>query len=497
MQYILALDQGTTSSRAILFDKKGDIAGIAQRELPQHFPQPGWVEQDPLDIWNTQRQVAEQVLQEAGAVPREITAIGIANQRETTVIWERSTGRPIYRAIVWQDRRTAEACEALRAAGYSESVRERTGLVIDPYLAATKIRWILENVPGARERAERGELAFGTIDSWLLWNLTGGKEHATDGSNASRTLLCDLRTGQWDLEMLRLFDVPARLLPTIRDTSGSFGSVSCGSILDGLPILAMAGDQHAALYGQACFSPGMTKCTYGTGCFILMHTGSEPRPSHHHLLSTVAWQIDGKREYALEGSVFIGGAVVQWLRDQMEMIRHADEIEALAEQVPDSGGVYFVPAFAGLGAPHWDASARGLIIGMTRGTNRSHLARAALEAIAYQCSDVIETMRDETGLPIGELRVDGGAVENNLLMQSQADLMQVPVIRPEVTETTALGAAGLAGRAAGFWSRPEELAARWTVNRRFEPQCTAERAVARRNDWRRALERAKHWDACP
>lgn len=497
MQYILALDQGTTSSRAILFDKRGDIAGMAQRELPQHFPQPGWVEQDPLDIWNTQRQVAEQVLREAGAVPREITAIGIANQRETTVIWERATGRPIYRAIVWQDRRTSEACEALRSAGYSETVRDRTGLVIDPYLAATKIRWILENVPGARDRAERGELAFGTVDTWLLWNLTGGKEHATDASNASRTLLCDLRTGQWDLEMLRLFDVPARLLPTIRDTSGPFGSVSCGSVLDGLPILAMAGDQHAALYGQACFSPGMTKSTYGTGCFILMQTGAEPRPSRHHLLSTVAWQIDGKREYALEGSVFIGGAVVQWLRDQMEMIRHADEIEALAERVPDSGGVYFVPAFAGLGAPHWDASARGLIIGMTRGTNRSHLARAALDAIAYQCSDVIETMREETGLPIGELRVDGGAVENNLLMQVQADLMQVPVLRPEITETTALGAAGLAGRAAGFWPSPEDLAARWMINRRFEPQSTAEAAAARRNGWRRALERAKHWDSCP
>ncbi len=495
MQYLLALDQGTTSSRAILFDRDGDIVGVAQKEFPQHFPQPGWVEQDPEDIWQTQLQVAERVLTEAGVNRSEIAGIGIANQRETTLIWDRESGKPIHRAIVWQDRRTAEACRGYREQGHADTVRERTGLVIDPYLAATKIQWILNHVEGASAQAEKGSLAFGTVDTWLLWKLTGGRVHATDATNASRTLLCNLRSGQWDMEMIRLFDIPAKLLPTIRDTSGHFGEVQCGSSLDGLPILAMAGDQHAALYGQACFTPGMAKSTYGTGCFILMHTGDEPHLSRHNLLSTVAWQIKGKREYALEGSVFIGGAVVQWLRDQLGIITSASQVETLAGEVEDAGGIYFVPAFAGLGAPHWDASARGLVIGMTRGTNKSHLARAALEAIAFQCGDVLDTMLKDADVPLTELRVDGGAVENNLLMQFQADLIQVPVIRPEVTETTALGAAALAGLAADIWPSKEALAERWKIDRRFEPKLPKEAAQDLRRGWRKALERAKNWDS--
>lgn len=494
MRYILALDQGTTSSRAILFDRHGSIAGVSQRELPMRFPRSGWVEQDPREIWQTQLQVAEQVLHVVGADVREIAGIGIANQRETTVLWDRATGAPVHPAIVWQDRRTAEDCHSLVEQGLGDRVRAHTGLVIDPYFSGTKLSWLLRHVSGARERAERGELAFGTVDSWLLWNLTGGRVHATDATNASRTLLSNLRTGGWDPVMLQTFGVPAAILPEIRDTSGKFGEVRCGSVLDGLPILAMAGDQHAALFGQACFAPGMAKSTYGTGCFILLYTGDRVVDSRHDLLSTLAWQIDGKRAYALEGSVFIGGAVVQWLRDQMGIIDHASEIEALANEVPDSGGLYFIPAFAGLGAPHWDASARGLLIGMTRGTTKAHLARAALESIAYQCSDVLETMRRETPFPLRDLRVDGGAVENNLLMQFQADLMQTPVVRPEVTETTALGAAGLAGLAARFWSGIDAFAQEWSVNRTFEPSIEAERAQALRAGWTRALERCKHWE---
>lgn len=494
MRYILALDQGTTVSRAILFDESGGVAGVAQREVPRYFPVPGRVEQDPANLWHTQLQVAEQVLHNVGASRTEVVGIGISNQRETTIIWERATGKPVHRAIVWQDRRTAEACAELRARGHGDLVRDRTGLVIDPYLAATKIRWILDNVTGARKRAEKGELAFGTVDSWLLWNLTGGKVHATDPTNASRTLLYNLEAGEWDFEMLKLFDIPAKLLPQIRDTSGHFAEVDCGSSLDGLPVLAMVGDQHAALFGQACFQPGMTKGTYGTGCFILMYTGSKPLRSRHRLLSTLAWQINGKREYALEGSVFVGGAVVRWLRDRIGVIEDAREIETLAAGVDNAGGVYFVPAFAGLGAPHWDAEARGLIIGLTESTGRAHLARAALEAIAYQCSDVLQTMREDSGLPIPELRVDGGAVENDLIMQFQADLMQVPVLRPEMAATAALGAAGLAGLAVGVWASREAFAAQWELNRRFEPECSPEEAAERQAGWQRALERAKGWN---
>lgn len=458
------------------------------------FPQSGWVEQDPRDIWQTQLHVAEQVINVVGADLREIAGVGIANQRETTILWNRKTGEPIHPAIVWQDRRTADRCHDLIEQGLSNRVRAHTGLVIDPYFSGSKLAWLLDHVEGAREKAKRGELAFGTVDSWLLWNLTGGKVHATDATNASRTLLANLRTGAWDPVMLQLFDIPREVLPEIRDTSGRFGEIRCGSTLDGLPILAMAGDQHAALFGQACFTPGMAKSTYGTGCFILLYTGERVVDSRHDLLSTLAWQIDGKRSYAMEGSVFIGGAVVQWLRDQMGLIDHASEIEALAGEVEDSGGLYFVPAFAGLGAPHWDASARGLVIGMTRGTTKAHFARAALESIAFQCSDVLETMRRETPFPLRDLRVDGGAVENNLLMQFQADLMQAPVVRPEVTETTALGAAGLAGLAAHFWSSPEAFAAEWEVNHTFHPKIDAAAVEKLREGWSRALDRCKRWD---
>lgn len=495
MRYLLALDQGTTSSRAILFDREGTIVAVANREIARHFPRPGWVEQDPVEIWKSQLQVAEQVVNDVGADLREIAGIGIANQRETTLLWDRASGTPLHPAIVWQDRRTADVCARLRAAGHADRVRAHTGLVIDPYFSGTKLAWLLDSVQGARARAERGELAFGTVDSWLLWNLTGGAVHATDASNASRTLLANLRTGDWDLAMLALFGIPTRVLPKIRNSSGSFGTVRCGSVLDGLPILAMAGDQHAALFGQACLEPGMAKGTYGTGCFLLMNVGAEPVDSRHQLLSTVAWQIDGHRTYALEGSVFIGGAVVQWLRDQLGMIADASEIEALAAEAPDSGGVYFVPAFAGLGAPHWDASARGLLIGLTGGSGRPQIARAALEAIAFQCGDVLETMRAEAPFPLSEFRVDGGAVENDLLMQFQADVMQVAVLRPEVAETTAFGAAGLAGLAAKFWTSQEEFAQQWVLNRRFEPRIDGPAADRLLAGWRRALERCKHWEA--
>ncbi len=492
MQYVLALDQGTTSSRAIVFDHAGQIKSIAQKEFRQIFPQPGWVEHDPNEIWSTQLGVAAEAITQAGLSGRDIAAIGLTNQRETTVVWDRRTGQPVYNAIVWQDRRTAGLCDALRAAGHEALFQRKTGLVLDAYLAGTKLRWILDNVPDARRRAEAGELAFGTIDSWLLWKLSGGALHVTDATNASRTLLFDLARQAWDDELLEIMQVPRAMLPEVRDSSDVYGAtdlLGAGRIA----IAGMAGDQHAALLGQACTRRGMIKNTYGTGCFMLMNTGDTPIPSHNRLITTTAWRIAGQPSYALEGSVFIAGAVVQWLRDGLGIIRSASEVESLAASVPDNGGVYLVPAFVGLGAPHWDPYARGAIHGITRGTTAGHLARAALESIAYQVSDLIAAMEADAGLRLNELRVDGGATANNALMQFQADLLGVPVLRPTVTETTALGAAYLAGLAVGYWSDLDEIAAQWQVERVFEPAMARERVAELRAGWARAVERAKGW----
>jgi glycerol kinase len=491
MAWVLALDQGTTSSRAILFSQDGRIAGVAQREFTQMYPKAGWVEHDPEEIWRTQRDVAAEVLHAAGARAADVAAIGITNQRETTVVWDRRTGLPVCNAIVWQDRRTAGFCDELRAAGHAESIQRKTGLVIDAYFSASKLRWILDNVLGVRERAERGELAFGTVDSWLLWKLTG--VHATDVSNASRTMLYNIRQRKWDPELLELFNVPASLLPEIRPSSGVFGETD---LLAGgrIKVAGIAGDQEAALFGQACFSRGLAKNTYGTGCFMLMNVGTEAPVSQHQLLTTVAWEIDGVMEYALEGSVFIGGAVVQWLRDGLSLIKNASEVEALARTVPDNGGVYMVPAFAGLGAPHWDQYARGTIAGITRGTTAGHFARAALESIAFQVADVLEIMQKDSALPMKELRVDGGAAGNDLLLQFQADLLHVPVVKPTVTETTALGAAYLAGLGVGFWKSREEVAKNWLVGKVFEPRMAESEVSRERARWRRALERSLDWE---
>ncbi|HEY5307720.1 MAG TPA: glycerol kinase GlpK, partial [Casimicrobiaceae bacterium] len=456
MTFVLALDQGTTSSRAILFDREGVIRASAQREFRQIFPQPGWVEHDALEIWETQSGVLHEVMAKARIEPADIAAVGIANQRETTLVWERSTGRPIANAIVWQDRRTAARCDALRAANKSELFARKTGLVLDAYFSGTKLQWLLDEVPGARVRAQRGELAFGTIDTWLVWQLTEGRVHCTDPSNASRTLLFNIHTGDWDDELLALLDVPRSVLPRIVPSSGVCGTTRINGT--DIPIAGIAGDQQAALFGQGCLTPGMAKNTYGTGCFLLLNTGRNAVASHNHLLTTVAWQRNGATDYALEGSVFIGGAVVQWLRDGLNMIRNAAEVEALASSVPDNGGVYLVPAFAGLGAPHWDAYARGSIFGLTRGTTGGHVARAALEAIAFQSADVLAAMERDAGITLTELRVDGGAAANNLLMQFQADLLGVPVVRPRVLETTALGAAYLAGLATGYWASADDVA---------------------------------------
>jgi glycerol kinase len=492
MQYVLALDQGTTSSRAIVFDHAGRIQSIAQKEFRQIFPQPGWVEHDPNEIWSTQLGVAAEAITQAGLSGRDIAAIGITNQRETTVVWDRRTGQPIYNAIVWQDRRTAGLCDELRAAGHEALFQRKTGLVLDAYLAGTKLRWILDNVPDARRRAEAGELAFGTIDSWLLWKLSGGTLHVTDATNASRTLLFDIAQQAWDDELLECMRVPRAVLPVVRDSSAVYGDtdlLGAGRI----PIAGMAGDQHAALLGQACTQRGMVKNTYGTGCFMLMNTGDTPIPSHNRLITTTAWRIAGHPSYALEGSIFIAGAVVQWLRDGLGIIRHASEVEALAASVPDNGGVYLVPAFVGLGAPHWDPYARGSIHGITRGTTAGHLARAALESIAYQVSDLITAMQADSGLALGELRVDGGATANDTLMQFQADLLGVPVLRPTVTETTALGAAYLAGLAVDYWSGLDEIAAQWQVERVFEPTMGRDQVAELRGNWTRAVERSKGW----
>ncbi|MCG6921323.1 MAG: glycerol kinase GlpK [Acidobacteria bacterium] len=495
MPHVLALDQGTTSSRAIVFDHAGSVRAVAQREFRQIFPRSGWVEHDPREIWASQTGVAVEALASASLRPRDLAAIGITNQRETAIVWDRETGEPVMNAIVWQDRRTAPLCDRLRAEGKEPLIREKTGLVIDAYFSGTKVAWILENVPGARERAEAGKLAFGTVDSWLVWNLTGGRLHLTDASNASRTLFFNIHTGEWDDELLGLLGVPRSLMPEVRGSSEVYGTVSAGHDLEDVPIAGIAGDQQAALFGQACFTPGLTKNTYGTGCFMLQNTGDKAPPSRHKLVTTVAWRRDGRTEYALEGSVFIAGAVVQWLRDGLGIIRASSDVEALAVSVPDNGGVYLVPAFAGLGAPHWDAYARGTIVGITRGTSAGHLARAALESIAYQVSDLADAMQSDSGVPLAELRADGGAAGNDMLMQFQADLLGVPVLRPAVTETTALGAAYLAGLATGFWSSIADVAGQWRVERRFEPAMGRDRVEELRSQWRRALERAGGWES--
>ena len=491
MAFVLALDQGTTSSRAIVFDHAGTIRGSAQQEFPQLFPQPGWVEHDATAIWATQAGVLHEAFASAGIGARDLTAVGITNQRETTVVWDRATGQPIANAIVWQDRRTAPLCDALRAAGHAPLFAERTGLVLDAYFSGTKLKWLLDNVPGARARAARGELAFGTIDSWLVWQLTAGRVHCTDASNASRTLLFNIRTGQWDPELLRLLDIPPEVLPRVVASTGICAEAAIDGVM--VPIAGIAGDQQAALFGQGCVLPGLAKNTYGTGCFLLLNTGRDPVASRNNLLTTVAWQRDDQLTYALEGSVFIGGAVVQWLRDGLEIIRHASEIESLAASVADNGGVYIVPAFAGLGAPHWDAYARGAMFGLTRGATRGHIARAALEAIAYQSADVLSAMEKDAGIVMTELRVDGGAAANNLLMQFQADLLGVPVVRPKVLETTALGAAYLAGLATGFWSSTDDILANRQIDRVFEPAMDRAHAAALTAGWHKAVSRSKAW----
>ncbi len=492
MTHILALDQGTTSSRAIVFDHAGSIVSVAQKEFPQIFPRPGWVEHDPGDIWSTQAGVAAEALTKANVSASDVDAIGITNQRETTVVWDRSTGVPICNAIVWQDRRTAGICDTLRAQKLDRMIRRKTGLVIDAYFSATKVQWILQNVKGARARAKAGQLAFGTVDSWLVWNLTGGAVHVTDVSNASRTMMYNIVKGDWDDELLKIFGVPRSMLPEVRSSSEVYGNTTLfgGSI----PIAGIAGDQQAALFGQVCTKPGMVKNTYGTGCFMLMNTGTKPVVSKNNLLTTVAWRIGDRTEYALEGSIFIAGAVVQWLRDGLEFFRTSPEIEALAASVPDTGGVYLVPAFAGLGAPHWDQYARGTIVGMTRGTTRAHIARAALEGIALQVMDVLKAMEADSGIKLKELRVDGGASANDLLMQLQADLLNVPVVRPRVAETTALGAAYLAGLAVGFWKSQADIARQWQVDKRFKPAMKAAARVKMAEGWERALGRSKSWE---
>jgi glycerol kinase len=492
--HVLALDQGTTSSRALLFDGGGALVSLAQKEFTQFFPRPGWVEHDPREIWESQLGVAREALARAGLRAADVAAIGIANQRETAVVWERSTGRPVCPAIVWQDRRTADVCERLKREGKEDLFRERTGLLLDPYFSATKLAWILDQVPGARGDAEAGRLAFGTVDSWLLWNLTGGALHATDVTNASRTLLWDIRRGAWDDELLAVFGIPRSLLPEVRSSSEIYGTTEVLGGAIPIPLAGVAGDQQAALFGQACLRPGMAKNTYGTGCFLLMNTGTAPIASRHQLLTTPAWRIGGVTEYALEGSVFTGGAVVQWLRDGLGLVRSSPEIEALAASVPDAGGVILVPAFTGLGAPHWDPYARGLLIGITRGTSAGHLARAALEGIAFQVADVLTAMEADSGVPLAELRVDGGAAANDLLLQLQADLMRVPVTRPALLETTALGAAFLAGLAVGLFRDLDDLAAHWRAERTFEPTMERGRADEMRARWARAVERAQGWD---
>ena len=496
MKYVLALDQGTTSSRAIVFDQEGRVVSVAQREFRQIFPQPGWVEHDAREIWATQHAVALEAMERSGADANAFVALGITNQRETTVLWDRSTGQPVAPAIVWQDRRTAARCDELRRQDRAARIQQKTGLVIDAYFAGTKLEWLLDNVPGARARAEAGELAFGTVDSWLVWNLTGGHVHATDVSNASRTLLFNLHTLDWDDELLALLRIPRAVLPDVLPSSGVIAETESSLFGAALPIAGIAGDQQAATFGQACFSPGMAKNTYGTGCFMLMNTGAQPVASRNRLLTTVGWQGPPgphRTAYCLEGSVFMAGATVQWLRDGLQVIQSAAEVESLAAQVDDTGDMYLVPAFAGLGTPDWDGYARGTLVGMTRGTTRAHVARAALEAIALQSADVFGAMSRDARIPLRELRVDGGASRNNLLMQLQADFLGVPVVRPQVTETTALGAAYLAGLATGFWSGADAIAGQWVAERRFEPRLAEGARAAKLARWREAVERSKGW----
>ncbi len=493
MKYVLALDQGTTSSRALLFDEHAAVRAVAQREFEQIFPQPGWVEHDPDEIASFQIGVALETLAQAGASVADIAAIGIANQRETTIVWNRESGKPIYNAIVWQDRRTADFCEQMRSQGHGLQIQQRTGLLIDSYFSASKISWILDNVSGARSLAEAGKLAFGTVDSWLVWKLTQGRVHATDASNASRTMFFNIHTGAWDHELLDLFRIPISMMPTVRSSSEIYAQVDGVKALEGVPIAGIAGDQQAALFGQRCVTPGMTKNTYGTGCFMLQNTGQRAVPSSNRLVTTVAWRIGDVTEYALEGSVFVGGAVVQWLRDGLGLIRKSEDVEALARSVPDNGGVYFVPAFVGLGAPHWDSYARGAIFGLTRGTTAGHLARAAVESIAYQVADLLDAMRRDSGDAVRELRVDGGAAANDSLMQFQADILGVPVVRPAVTETTALGAALLAGLAVGFWPAGLEDSSS-LKDRRFKPQMPQTKARSLRERWDEAVSRSKAWE---
>jgi glycerol kinase len=493
-RHVLALDQGTSGSTALVVDEEGRVRGRGYAELPQYYPEPGWVEHDPEEIWSTISAAAQQALRAARVDDDDVAAIGITNQRETTIVWDRTTGAPIHRAIVWQCRRTAPMCDRLRAEGFEASVRERTGLVLDAYFSGTKIRWLLDHVPGARERAEGGALAFGTVDSWLVWKLTGGQVHATDVTNASRTLCLDLHTTRWDDEMLRMLGVPRVILPEVRPSAGVFGETAkLGWLRAGVPISGIAGDQHAALFGQACYERGAAKNTYGTGCFALLNTGPAPVRSTHGLLTTTAWRIGDTTTYALEGSVFVAGAALQWLRDGLGILEKAADSEALAASVPDTGGVYLVPAFVGLGAPYWDQYARGTIVGLTRGTTRAHLVRAALEAIAYQSRDVLDAMVADASLPLRALRVDGLAAGNDFLCQFQADLLDVPVERPAVLDTTALGAASLAGLGAGVWPSLEEVAAHCTIERVFEPSSDDAVREARYAGWRRAVERARGW----
>ncbi|MFZ9035751.1 MAG: glycerol kinase GlpK [Francisellaceae bacterium] len=492
-QYILTLDQGTTSSRAIIFDKRGHIIAMTQQEFTQFYPHPGWVEHDPNEIWYTQAAVAAGVITKAGINGKNIAAIGITNQRETTIVWDRDTGKPIYNAIVWQDRRTADFCNQLKKEGLEQLIKNKTGLVIDAYFSASKIKWILDNVSGARQKAEAGKLCFGTVDSWLMAKFTNLKLHATDFSNASRTMLFNIHSKQWDKDLLKLFDIPESMLPEVRQSSEIYSQTATTLFASKLPIAGVAGDQQAALFGQMCIEPGMLKTTYGTGCFMMMNTGELPYDSKNNLLTTIAWQMGGKTTYALEGSVFIGGAIIQWLRDELGMIKNAADSEQLAMSVKDNGGVYLVPALAGLGAPYWDQSARGTIVGLTRGSSKAHITRAALESIAYQVNDIVEAKVADTGIHVSEMRVDGGAVANNFLMQYQADILQAAVVRPKVLETTALGAAYLAGLAVGFWQDVDQLKKLWSPEKVFTTKMPITAAENHLSHWHKAVQRAKGW----
>jgi glycerol kinase len=492
-KYIMALDQGTTSSRALIFDQKGNIHSLAQKEFQQIFPKPGWVEHDPNEIWSSQVAVAAEAMSKIGINGQNLQAIGITNQRETTIVWDRNSGEPIYNAIVWQDRRTSSLCDELRAKGYTDMIRQKTGLVIDAYFSGTKLKWILDNVPGAREKANRGELAFGTVDTWLVWKLTRGRTHVTDVSNASRTMLFNINTQTWDKELLELLQIPECILPRVASSSEVYDHTNTTFFATKVPIAGIAGDQQAALFGQMCTSQGMVKNTYGTGCFILMNTGKKPFLSKNNLVTTIAWQVKGDTYYALEGSIFIGGAVVQWLRDGLGIIKSSAEVEELARQVADNGDLYLVPSFTGMGAPHWDQYARGLMIGISRGTTRAHIARAALESIAFQTMDVLDVMVKDTGINLTELRVDGGASANNLLMQFQSDVLGINVVRPKTIETTAMGAAYLAGLATGYWKDIEEIANLWQLDKTFTPSMPAETLQKMKDKWADAVERAKSW----